>query len=331
MSSSHASPDEVFLVMKTAKSFKRDYSVSTLNTYRRIVAATWQLYEEALYECPPHQFYQHRSAYQWALRCEIDAALALAAKQRHADPTGAISTYDRAVRLHEHLESVRTFPAPKGARTSRGKSKRKGLNKLPKGWLETLVGSLRPNGAAAILVTAVAGVRPAEIEKGVDVIAEPGQALRFDVKGAKVTQDSGHDARSLTFEPEHHVAKRLWKMVREAGGRLHVQMKVRTLHKAIVSATIRLGLKGISSYTFRHLLASNLKASDEVDGAEIARVLGHRSTRTQQNYGTSRQGKAGGAGLIMATASEVVAQPKRSLHPNHATFLAHAAGSPEPG
>jgi integrase len=323
MSGSYASPEEVSLVIKAAKSFKRDYSVSSLNTYRRIVDATWQLYEEALYECPPHQFYQHRAAYQWALRSKIDAALALAAEQRLSDPEGAKSTYDRAVRLYEHLESIGTFPAPKGARTSLGKSKRKGLNKLPKGWVETLVDSLGVRCAAAILATAVAGLRPAEIEKGVDVIADSDQLMRFDVTGAKVTATSGHTVRSLWFEPDKEpVARRLWSLVAAAGGRLRVQMKVRTLHKAIVKAVERLGLKGISSYTFRHLLASNLKASDEFDALTIAKALGHRSTRTQRNYGTSRQGKAGGTGLVKADGSEIVRQPSCSLHPQHARDLA---------
>lgn len=233
MRSTHASLEEVFLVVKAAKSFKRDYSVSTLNTYRRIVEATWQLYEEALYECPPHQFYQHRAAYQWALKKRIDAALALAAEQRHTAPEDAKSTYDRAVSLYDHLQRISQFTAPKGARTSLGKSKRKGLNTLPKAWLETLVNGLRLDGAAAILVTAVAGLRPAEIEKGVEITADSEQFMRFDVIGAKVTADSGHAARSLWFDPdEEPVAKRLWSMVTEAGGRLRVQMKVRTLHKA---------------------------------------------------------------------------------------------------
>jgi hypothetical protein len=332
MSSSHASPEEVILVMKAAKSFKRDYAVSSINTYRRIVEATWQLYDEALYECPAHQFYQHRAAYQWALRNQIDAALALAAEQRLTDQEAAKSTYDRAVRLYQHLQSIGRFTAPKGARTSLGKSKRKGLNTLPKNWLETLVSGLGLNGAAAILVTAVAGLRPAEIEKGVEIIADSEQLMRFDVMGAKVTATSGHPARSLWFEPnEEPVATRLWSMVVEAGGRLRVQMKVRTLHKAIVSATKRLGLKGISSYTFRHLLASNLKASEAFDDLAIANALGHRSTRTQRQYGTSRQGKAGGTALVRAKGSEVVRKPDHSLHPKHAFALAtERARLPEP-
>lgn len=333
MSNSHASPEEVSLVIKAARSFKRDYSVSTLNTYRRIVNASWQLYEEALYECPPHQFYQHRAAYQWALRNHIDEALALAARQRLTDPESAKSMYDRVVHLYEHHEGLATFGAPKGARTSLGKSKRKGLNKLPKGWVETVVGSLGLNDVAAILVTAVAGLRPAEIETGVEIIAESERLMRFDVMGAKVTATSGHRVRSLWFEPnEEPVAKQLWSMVVEAGGRLRVQLKVRTLHKAIVRATKRLGLKGISSYTFRHLLASNLKASDEVDDVAIAEALGHRSTRTQRSYGTSGQGKAGGSSFVKANASEIVRQPKRSRHPNHnATPAIVKIESPGPG
>ncbi|WP_217427818.1 hypothetical protein, partial [Serratia marcescens] len=65
--------------------------------------------------------------------------------------------------------------------------------------------------------------------------------------------------------------------------------------------------KGTSLYTYRHKVASNLKATG-ASKRQIAEFLGHRTTESQQHYGYSRSG-SGGHSMTAKGSNEVRVKP----------------------
>lgn len=169
-------------------------------------------------------------------------------------------------------------------------SKRRSLQGLPFDWREQLIeGASKADMRAALLLLAATGVRPSEIENGVTVAAVPG-GVRVSVLGTKT--DRGHGQPLRVFEVFSKLAEQL--------GALGDQIiKVGSANQLSALAG-RLGRKlfgrkrtsTVSAYSFRHLFASELKASP-LNGLDVSAILGHAVSDTKKSYGCSNQGRAG--------------------------------------
>lgn len=174
-------------------------------------------------------------------------------------------------------------------------SKRVGLSALVKraGWRDSLFAAISPNYADAAAIVLVAGVRPKEIQNGIQISVIDGN-LCVTVKGAKVGKSRGQPERAILLAVDCAAAKHLAELA--ANGPITVTTKPKSLCEAFRRAGRRAFPRmrlSVSPYSARHALASDLKAAG-VDPEGIAQVLGHCATRSQQAYGRgSIRGRSG--------------------------------------
>lgn len=159
--------------------------------------------------------------------------------------------------------------------------------------------------ADRLAVLALTGLRPAELMAGVRVraVALPdGQPmLEVEIKGAKVDGQRGHHVRTLTLEAKGPAAAALRATAAACGGAYTLATTAadyRSLNRALQR-------HGLSCYSFRHALGSELKAwvcapatATYLKPGEAARLaaqaMGHRSTASLAYYGTRAAGRSGG-------------------------------------
>ena len=167
------------------------------------------------------------------------------------------------------------------------------LGRLPKDWKERMWSRMATGKYAdAVAVAAVAGVRPAELEKGV-AFAVKGGKLVFAVQGAKVTETNGQPRRSFTVASDSPMAEHLKALA--AGGPITVRVEsARKLGDAFRKASA-LEFDRFSAppsvYALRHEFCAEAKGS--LSAVEVAQVMGHASTASQQHYGMKQQGGGG--------------------------------------
>jgi integrase len=203
---------------------------------------------------------------------------------------------------------------PPDARTRKGKSARKGFATLDVNWREILVQHAGKNSRLPMAVMAISGIRPSELELGVELTEAPDDTLAVRVQGTKVSKGKGQKTRTLFFRTDQSSMIRwIVSCVKQAGGLLRVGRKPRQLRKDVAAASKRASYKLLKPYSFRHAVASDLKASD-TDKVDLAAVLGHQSTATQKKYGKKSLSKRGTTSLVRVNYSTPIRTPDRP-HP----------------
>lgn len=167
------------------------------------------------------------------------------------------------------------------------------LGRLPKEWKERMWSRMATGKYAdAVAVAAVAGVRPAELEKGVTV-AWHGGKLVFLVYGAKVTEKNGQPQRSFTVGTTSPMADHLKRLASAGPVKIRVE-SARKLGDAFRKASAQ-EFERFSAppsiYALRHEFCAEAKGS--LSAVEVAQVMGHASTASQQHYGMKQQGGGG--------------------------------------
>ncbi len=171
------------------------------------------------------------------------------------------------------------------------KSKRNSLGALMRrsGWQDALMQHVSERHRAALAVAILTGARPAEIAQGVKIRCV-GDQLRCEIKGAKIGEHRGQPIRTLALAVEGEAGRHLAALA-EAG-----EIVVTTHPKRLSDAVTQAGRRAfprlrsnISPYSLRHAVASVLKAT--VDTDDVAQVLGHRASRSQQVYGLACHGR----------------------------------------
>lgn len=198
-------------------------------------------------------------------------------------------------------------------------SKRRSLRGLPNDWREQMIaGAINPKMSAALLLLAATGVRPSEVENGVSVIPVTG-GVRVAVRGTKT--DRGHGQPLRVFKVISTLAEKL--------GALGAQtIKIDSANR-ISSLAGRLGRKlfghtracKVSAYSFRHMFASELKAS-QISGLDVSAILGHSVSDTKKSYGCAKQGRTGIRAKLLHASREVKligqhASPAKRLDSRH--------------
>lgn len=185
-------------------------------------------------------------------------------------------------------------------------SKKKGLKKAPAAdvvlnGLE-LKKYLYDRHSLAFSIISVFGVRPSEMQKGIKLTYKDGMIYAL-VKGSKVSDDRGHKHRGIGSEirdgskPDQIILEAIYN----AGGEV-----VATQTKSDYESLRKYFNKyhnGTSLYTYRHQVASDLKKAG-VSKVQIAEVMGHRTTESQEHYGYARSSK-GGRSMVAKGSSDV--------------------------
>lgn len=217
---------------------------------------------------------------------------------------------------------------------ARRRSKRVALGGLPPDWREQLCqrGSTG-RYADALLLAALTGCRPSELERGIEVSrvvnAETEQSLiQIVIDGVKVKKSQGQPIRRLRYaEDDDHP---LVLMLKEALSQSQqTPMVVQIDHAGNFSVEVRRLAASlwpahqhpITAYCLRHQWAADAKRVG--DAGAVSRGLGHLSAKTQKLYGTASQGRRG---YLLRPVSIEVERPVKD-----AAVLAGPSAPEEPG
>lgn len=189
-------------------------------------------------------------------------------------------------------------------------SKRKGLKKAPSP--EAVLNNLELNNkmynrhALCFSIISTFGIRPAELMKGVKLMFKDDMIYAL-VQGAKVSADKGHKHRAIgsSFREDNKCDKVLIEAIFRSGGEVVVTQSKKdydSLRKYFNNHH-----NGTSLYTYRHQVASDLKKSG-VSKRQIAEIMGHRTTDSQEHYGYAKSSK-GARAMVAKGSNDVISSP----------------------
>lgn len=255
---------------------------------------------------------RYRAAWVWAMRTTLKALLD---SYSRTDNNQHVEAAIRAA-IARHLAALAVADAPAGKLPKGDHSKRRGLRHLPDDWREQLLNAA-PHGLfrRALALMVCTGLRPSELALGVEVtVIHDGVTL--GVCGTKVTSGNGQPWRRYLIPHTSRWAEEFVQSNRATPYSYRMAIGTASLRNKLARHARRVlppGMPRVTPYMFRHQLAADLKAGKESPIA-LAKILGHRSTRTQSAYGTAAQGKQGSA-MFAADFEVEVAKPIRD--PDH--------------
>jgi integrase len=185
-------------------------------------------------------------------------------------------------------------------------------------WQALVYETASPVQKEAIAVMWAAGARPDEVERGVEVKwvkkldtdAEE-RYLMVTIKGAKITETSGQEERAIVIDPSSGAGQILASHMSEYD-RIIVERGAKRLNKDFEGIREKTGFQ-TSPYSLRHQFSANLKAEFGPDRAdEVAKAMGHATSRSQGRYGSPRQAQSGKTGVVMVAASRPVKETRSS-------------------
>ncbi|MBW4048725.1 MAG: hypothetical protein HIU89_12585 [Proteobacteria bacterium] len=281
-----------------------------------------------------------RSAWRWG---EANAIKELTAKSERArkgrDLDGAKRltqlAFDRACALDWQMSNEAWAPKGQAIKDVGGRIPKKSKRFGPKApdALETAInfGTQKNHGKAwarhevRLLLVAAFGLRPAELmhEKGVRLTVEKlkGKALLVaQIHGAKHDLARGHYLRLCGREVPTGWQGAALKLLAELAASAGEQFRLHTTAADVRSANRLLNalVPGLSLYSFRHAVGSDLKAGIE-DGtttpSEAAAFMGHRSTASLHAYGHKRSGRGKGYKARADDAFAIKIVPHKAFQP----------------
>ena len=233
-------------------------------------------------------FFLRRAALLHVCREQIGALLSDQDKLQRAGLVDKPEWLNKVKALKNALILVENTPidVPKHL-IKRRETKRVDLWKLPVDWRETMISRL-PTYREAAAVAAISGCRPSELAHGVQVSVADG-VLKILISGAKISEISGQEWRELCFKlpSTNPLAMILGRIALQKQGEIVVKIDSA---KAFSGAVREAGKRAfpqfshtITPYSFRHQVASDLKAADL--GDQISQALGHSAEKTRGSYG----------------------------------------------
>ncbi|MFO7728100.1 MAG: hypothetical protein R6X11_07200 [Desulfonatronovibrio sp.] len=180
-------------------------------------------------------------------------------------------------------------------------SKKTDLKLLPDNWRHKVVSMLPDKYRLAGKIVSMTGCRAKELAQGLFVRFDEDEVV-IEIHGAKVTDHAGHETRKLFYSRkkfEREMEKSGLKVKRDTQVRVdkirNFTDKVLKLagQKAGFNTFTPIGEKNLVTIrTFRHQLSADLKKTGYTP-KDIAAILGHRVTKTQNNYSSRRSGRGG--------------------------------------
>ena len=170
------------------------------------------------------------------------------------------------------------------------------LKALPGEWRNQVLSAAlksRSKHSPAIALLSVSGVRPCELEAGINVRVSGGN-IEIAVSNGK--QRGKESQRVLTIDRDTNPAARyLARVAEKLGGEYIVKIESKNaLHNALRRFGERLfdSKQDVTAYRYRHAFASDTKSAG-LGTVGVAKALGHGSDRMQGRYGHANQSKAG--------------------------------------
>lgn len=257
----------------------------------------------------------HRAALLWGYKARFERLLKTCSDRQKADDLeGASEAIEAAGDAAERWMAVRDAQKPQDG--PRRKSKRSQLPKETE-WRRDVWRTAREAERPGVAVCWAAGLRPWELEQGVDVEIGDDRTILVRIPGAKVSErtQAGQPWRVVSIDRTSLAGKALERAL-EGRTTIRVQVDRRALEWTLE----RLGKvlehrHPLTGYTFRHQAAADAKGAG-LGAEEVAAVLGHASTRSQKAYGTAKQARGGAIkGALAAKPVRKVQDTGASLRP----------------
>ncbi len=177
---------------------------------------------------------------------------------------------------------------------------------------ETIADALPPEYRLLWLLQCASGCRPQELANGIAWSLLPNGEVQLVIHGAKIGTHAGQARRMIRLShTEDGIVRMLADQLRSEP-RSHVQMsiKVNTYGQAIRRCSLRVFPtkdkgKIISAYTARHLRKAEWKKA-KVNRVELAKAMGHRTTRSAVYYGANVRCKSVAVKPIAVQATNAV-------------------------
>jgi integrase len=228
--------------------------------------------------------------------------------------------------IHELLDIVKN--GMQSARQNK-QSKRAALRGLPSDWVEQLCGyNKKSKYSEALIVSALTGCRPSELQKGIRVSynmdkATGSEQLEFKIPGSKVTPNSGQVWRTITYQitGDNQLISSAIEIVKQSGNTektISITSPVNFTHEVrrIAKRLWPDHKKPVTAYCFRHQFAANLKQLKA--GDDTSKALGHRSSKTRRLYGTAAQARGSNTHIIISASSDLsnaIEKPNDGVEP----------------
>ncbi len=204
------------------------------------------------------------------------------------------------------------------------RSKRQMLHKLPDDFREKIYDSLSNSKyRLALLVAALSGCRPQELEYGIKLSLADGR-LNLNISGAKVIEGGvqGQAWREIEYSITNAhplITAAIEELTRHGANEILVSVASKDAYTAALRRAGRMlwpRMKSeITGYCLRHMFGSDGKAAG-LSLEQLAMALGHSVTRTQSLYGQAQISKARGSGMLTLT-SVRAASPVRQTKTAH--------------
>lgn len=236
------------------------------------------------------------------------------AEQRVIKSLEFFSRYQPGGTREENLKRENVLRVTKNS--DRSNAKRESISRIPSDWREKVWKELAPRDRDALAVTAITGLRPSELEGGVR-IRKNGENFEFRIKGTKVdkVRQKGQEFRIINVTIKDLSESSEGRHLLNAQRNVSREVKIEQSAKAFTARINRAGERAmpqvgekVSPYSYRHAFSARLKSANR-SPEEIAKAMGHRAERSQQEYGRKSQAKNAGSGGI---ASASAARPVRS-------------------
>ncbi|ACV68249.1 site-specific integrase [Desulfohalobium retbaense] len=275
-------------------------------------------------------YYKRLSAYNYCVDYSIRSLLAKQDREQKTKAhgwTGTVKRLERAIREYDEAQAIK---GDKPTDFEPKQSKRKHVRGLPPQWTQQYWENVDKGNkyAPVIALLLISGVRPAELQKGVQITFHEKHVVLFvTIWGAKCRGDgsSGQKERVVAFDceglppdsPEMFLVRHYLAQPNAAEDGVFIQANAKALYNYVSRLSRKIWPRRkhhVTPYTFRHILSATLKKSERFDDEMIAKVLGHASCRSQLEYGSVRQGGRGSS--ILDVRAEKTPRPHKNPNKN---------------
>ncbi|WDP89341.1 MAG: site-specific integrase [Desulfobacter sp.] len=295
-----------------------DYDICAYALDSLIGKNTFYKYKAALQHCLVSEIQDSLDAYKKKhIKADLDNAWRLLDKFNELAPMigskAKVAFWRENVSIYPDLEIRKQKEKlgkakKKEGRQQRANSKRKSIVGLPKNWQISVCKNVKEKYHVETFLLALTGCRPKELFNGITTYMQDGH-LMCRINGAKIGDNKGHEYRTLGFTPSKNPIAQLFVMLLEKNDQERITYQlpgegnaddVRAYGDHIrYIAQRKLGLKHVSSYSFRHQFASDLRkhlGGDPGHEIDFALAMGHMTTSMRKHYGLRQCGN-GNLGL----------------------------------
>ena len=314
-----------YAVIKEARGVKKNFPERQINRktheeYMRLgkrVLNDKDLLREAR---TANSYYKRLTAYNYCIEYSIKSLLDRQNREQKEKDQMWVSTVKRLEKALQEFKTAQKLKKEKPVTFDPKGSKRKHMRGLPQQWVAQYWQNVPKNGkyAPIIALLIISGVRPCEVEKGVELNFNKNKnVLVTTIFGAKCRKDgsTGQRERVIAFDcdglqeenPEIFLKQYFQRHTDNENSGVRIKAKPNALYNYVSRLSRKIWPRHknhITPYSFRHMLAAKLKKSSFFDDAEVAKILGHASCRSQLEYGSIQQGGSSGSSILAVRAEK---------------------------